>query len=648
MNLTNVHLDFHTSGIIEDVGEAFSQEDFIQKLTTAKVDAITCFAKCHHGYLYYDTALPERHPHLAKPLLNLQYIATKKAGIEMPVYISVGFDELQAALHPEWIALKEDGSYLKEFGSTPFDSGWYWLCLNNEYPNKIIEVIDDVIDNIGEVTGFFFDIVTQPSCCCTYCRKKMLAMNLQPHLAKDRETFATQVEHNFKRKVFNHIKQKLPNASVFYNGIVWNKVVADKTYSNYTQLEIESLPSGVWGYEHYPLVVKSLRKQSLPTVAMSARFHKSWADFGGYKNIEALEYETIRGAILSGAVSIGDQMHPRGFLDKEAYKNITQVFNKAKPLMELFSTLKPYSEIAIIADNRNQVTDIFSDSISGAASILQSEQRQFDIIEKQYFVFEQLKQYQLLIFPDNISLTEEENNILNAYCSLGGKALFTYKSGQLTEQDFSSLLPISTFSSSEYEQDYFEKNGTKYIAYQSALLINPVAHAAVSNPIFYPYFNRNYQHFSSHFQTPDNIQSPYFSKIELDNISYFAHPLFALYKENGNKIYEQLIHEVLATQVNTLFSFEEFNPFLQFEVFQEKENIYYVALFYYPQRRIGTNTIIDSIQKIYNVQFVVHQSKTIKRIKKCTAQTSQDIVVEQQQITVKEIIGFEVLKIELQ
>ena len=49
-----VHLDFHTSPHIEGVGAAFDPDHFAATLAAAHVDSVTCFARCHHGWIYYD------------------------------------------------------------------------------------------------------------------------------------------------------------------------------------------------------------------------------------------------------------------------------------------------------------------------------------------------------------------------------------------------------------------------------------------------------------------------------------------------------------------------------------------------------------------------------------------------------------------
>src|SRR5438034_761106 len=55
-----VHLDFHTSGEIPGVGEAFDPDAFVATLQAAGVNSITCFAKCHHGLSYYPTEVGVR------------------------------------------------------------------------------------------------------------------------------------------------------------------------------------------------------------------------------------------------------------------------------------------------------------------------------------------------------------------------------------------------------------------------------------------------------------------------------------------------------------------------------------------------------------------------------------------------------------
>ena len=85
-----IHLDFHTSGDIPEIGVEFDKEEFGEILEKARVNSITCFSRCHHGYLYYDSKkFPERiHPHLKnKNILKEQIEVCHEKGIRVPIYL---------------------------------------------------------------------------------------------------------------------------------------------------------------------------------------------------------------------------------------------------------------------------------------------------------------------------------------------------------------------------------------------------------------------------------------------------------------------------------------------------------------------------------------------------------------------------------
>src|SRR3954469_293146 len=90
-----IHLDFHTSPFIRDVGVDFNAKDFAATMKAACVSSVTVFAKCHHGHLYYHTNHPARHPGLAKSLnlLGEQVEALHELNIRAPIYISIQCDE---------------------------------------------------------------------------------------------------------------------------------------------------------------------------------------------------------------------------------------------------------------------------------------------------------------------------------------------------------------------------------------------------------------------------------------------------------------------------------------------------------------------------------------------------------------------------
>ena len=97
-----IHLDFHTSPTIDGIGENFSAEEFTKTIKEARVELVTVFAKCHHGYSYHPTKANTIHPGLKFDLLGEQLAVCKELGVNAPVYISAGFDEKEYIKRPEW------------------------------------------------------------------------------------------------------------------------------------------------------------------------------------------------------------------------------------------------------------------------------------------------------------------------------------------------------------------------------------------------------------------------------------------------------------------------------------------------------------------------------------------------------------------
>ena len=65
-----VHLDFHTTEHLQDIGTNWDKEEWQQRLMEGHVNSINVFAKGHHGWCYYDTEVGTRHPHLDFDLLK--------------------------------------------------------------------------------------------------------------------------------------------------------------------------------------------------------------------------------------------------------------------------------------------------------------------------------------------------------------------------------------------------------------------------------------------------------------------------------------------------------------------------------------------------------------------------------------------------
>jgi Hypothetical glycosyl hydrolase 6 len=148
LRFRQIHLDFHTSEHLDLVGSSFDPDEFGDTLVKAKVNSITCFARCHHGWLYFDSKrFPERrHPHLKTDLLARQIEAAHRRGIRVPIYITVQWDYYSATRHAEWVCIEPNGALM---GTRPLEAGFYQhLCVNSPYRDFLKQLTGEVLETL--------------------------------------------------------------------------------------------------------------------------------------------------------------------------------------------------------------------------------------------------------------------------------------------------------------------------------------------------------------------------------------------------------------------------------------------------------------------------------------------------------------------
>jgi len=217
LRFRQVHLDFHTSEQIRDVGRAFDPERFAAMLKGAAVDSVTCFGRCHHGYIYYDTAkFPERrHPHLTRNLLKEQIDVCHKHDIRVPIYITIQWDRYTVDREPGWRQITASGELQ---GQKPFEPGFYGrICLNSPYIDFLKAHLAELFE-VVPVDGLFLDIVAPQDCACARCTAAMTARAVDASNADARKAFGREVAFGFQRDLTAYIRTLDRSCSIFYNG----------------------------------------------------------------------------------------------------------------------------------------------------------------------------------------------------------------------------------------------------------------------------------------------------------------------------------------------------------------------------------------------------------------------------------------------
>jgi hypothetical protein len=545
-----VHLDFHTSEQIRGIGARFNAEAFVRTLTEAKVNSITCFSKCHHGLIYHDTRFEARHPHLEVNLLKEQIEACHGAGIRVPIYISLGLDEFMAHRHPEWIEVNKEG---KRAGAPPLQAGWRKLCFNTPYLDYVSEQTAEVFDLFGldGVDGLFFDIISQGQCCCKWCLAAMKERDLDPEQEEHRRAFARETLDSMRRRIAAEIRARSQKCLIF-----WNSGHVDPSFrpvlDTFSHLELESLPSGGWGYDHFPLTVRYARNLGLDHLGMTGKFHKTWAGFGEYKNEEALAYECFTALAEGSKCSVGDQLHPSGELTAATYELIGPVYREVAAREPWCAGAVPVTEIAVFNPEAMGVADGRVDPAAGGAyHMLIETHQQFDVVDGEM----DWSRYRVLVLPDKIRLDETLLAKVRAYLAGGGKVIASHHSGLAADRDEFVLpeLGVEYLAESRYSPDFIapgdEISGgvyrSEHVAFDRGVEVRPTAGAEVLADVWHPYFNRTWEHFCSHRHTPVEKRSEFPAVVATPDTLYFAHPIFGSFMRHGVRTYKRLVTNAL-------------------------------------------------------------------------------------------------------
>lgn len=544
-----VHLDFHTSPHITGIGEAFDQSHWQRTLRRAHVDSITLFATCHHGYAYYDTSVGQRHPHLGFDLLRRQFDATKAIDINVPIYLTAGVNNWASHHHPEWREVGADGRYCGWVRDVT-EAGFHTMCFNSPYLDLLCRQIEEVASLFPDCDGIFLDIISQNECCCRWCLASMDEAGLNARSAEDRQANATASLLKYYQATTTAAKRKRADMSIFHNSGHITKGQTD-ILEYFTHLELESLPTGGWGYDHFPLSARYAAQLPHDVLGMTGKFHTTWGEFGGYKHPNALRYECATMLAHGTKCSVGDQLHPSGKLDESTYSLISEAYAEVEAKEPYCNGAVNVADIGLLSSAAmNPAHDRHSGADTGAGRILLEGHFLFNILDAEM----DFDPYKLLILPDDIAVDDPLKTKIDAYLAAGGKILLTGTSGLNAERTACFWnLGATLHGPSDFEPDYIlpvtrlqpDFCASPMVMYLRSTRLKVTSGQSLGD-IYDPYFNRSFKHFCSHQHTPNRPEpSGFHMGVTCGPVTYLAHPVFTLYAGYGSVAYRQLITRVI-------------------------------------------------------------------------------------------------------
>ena len=532
-----VHLDFHTSPDIEGVGARFSKEKFTKTIKDAKIDLMTVFAKCHHGYTYYPSKIAPMHPSLGFDLLKEEIDAIHAAGAKAPIYITAGWSKKDADEHPEWHQIDYYTGKASYIGQNPEtltdpdapleDCSWIGLCLNGGYADYIEALTREVCERFDVSDGIFYDICFfGDNCVCDSCREGMLAKGLDPENIEDARKYYSEGRIAFMKRMTSLVHEYSKDAPVFYNG------GADMNRTEYhpyqTHYELEDLPTAWGGYDLMPLRAKFFEKYGKHFLGMTGKFHHAWGEFGGFKSSEALRYECADMLSIGASMSVGDHLHPSGDIDESTYALIGHAFDYVEKIEKYSENTRAYTDLGIWMSH-SYASDM------GASKILQMMHLEYDVIESG----DSLSKYRCIVLPDRVKLTDGDKRALLEFVGNGGSIVASYDS-------IFDELGIRKLSPSGFDKDYIRSDLTEvktpFLSYSSAVKTEIADGCEVLADVHEPYFSRTVGHFCGHKNTPQRPEkADYPALVKCGNVMYFAHTVFENYDKTGNYVLENYI-----------------------------------------------------------------------------------------------------------
>ncbi|BBH23540.1 hypothetical protein Back11_48850 [Paenibacillus baekrokdamisoli] len=614
MRFRQIHLDFHNHGSVK-IGERFSKHQFQEMLRLGHVDSINLFAKCFHGWAYYDTEKFDKHPGLTFDLLGEMIEAAHEIGVKTPVYINVGLSENLALKHPEWLARDENEKTFYDVGFK--EPGLHTFCFNSPYLEHILQLTEEVVAKY-DADGLFLDIVYPKACYCHICRAQLLEEGKDPFNKADNMELAERVYANYTKQLNERVWMIKPNLDIFHNsGIRAGR--RDMIAMN-NHLEVESLPSGGWGYDYFPISARYFQQMNKRLVGMTGRFHMNWGEFGGYKHTNAIRFESALCLAHGTLCSVGDHLHPDGMMDPIVYKMVGEAYREVEAKEPWCMDVENVADVAILSlESTAPEHARMGLSDTGAYRILQEGNILFNIVDLE----SDFSSYKVIILPDRVRITETLGDKLRIYVQQGGRIFATGESGlNVTGDAFALDLGVEWVSVNPFRPDFYKPNEPlpsfgegSFVFYSQGQKVSLKGGTELGYRED-PYFNRSlHAYYFTHTPNSRNNAGP--GLIESGNGIYLAWDAFEDYAENGSLF----VKEVVLFALNRLLGDQKIlstNLPAQGVVsvqHQKKESRYINHLLYaFPVKRGKDKEVIEDITPLYQIDVKLQLSETVRRV----------------------------------
>lgn len=602
-----IHLDFHTMPGIYDVGRDFKAGEFARRLKNAGVEYITVFARCNLGFAYYPTKVGIVHPGLKGKidLLGPMVEACHKENIRVAAYFNAGLDHEHAIRHREWCKMNKDGQVyeMQAMKQERYSHFFRRMCLNTGYREHLLGMVKEVVERYP-VDGIFLDCFTLSPCYGVECLDGMKKLALNPLDETQAEEFCWTVTNRFREEAIKLVKGEEKEVYLYFNGLPYK--------DQPDHLELEILPTGGWGYDYLPWVIRYARTLKKPFFTMTGRFHESWGDFGGLRPEQSLLFDCYNSISNTGTCMVGDHMHPKGKLEPAVYNLIGKVYSQIKLLEPWTFGARPLSEIVVVDPALKRFPgDIHFDSanLAGSARMLMELKYQFNVSNGD----DDLSPYKVVILPDKVLVDDKLKQKLEKCLKSGGFIISSAFSGLNPEKTKFALeeYPIMYEGPEPYHYSFFEvipefsRDLPEMLTtiYNPGIAMKPKKEGQILAKLYQPYFNlKSWDGYHENLYIPPEKDSGRPALVRCGNIFHFSFPVFTGYFEHAVVTYKNLVRncleKILTKPLVKVFNFPSFG---QVTVTQKDNSRMVHLLTYLPELRGKQTQIIEEPIEARNV-----------------------------------------------